>query len=300
MRLLVTGSQGQIGRELLQAHLPSGLELVGLPRRRLDITRPQQVAAALDNADAELVVNAAAFTEVDRAETEPKAAFAANCEGPALLADACAERDIPLIHISTDYVFDGRKPSAYVEDDPVCPINAYGASKAAGERAVIDRWPRHVILRTSWVYSAHGANFVKTMLRLGLEKTELAIVADQVGGPTAAGDIAAAILAIAAHVASGADGHWGVFHYSGGGETSWYGFAERIFDFQEKVAGRRPRLRKICAAERPSPARRPANSRLDCAKIAGVYGIRLVPWEVAVDRVLSDLTDFALRGENSC
>ena len=289
MRVLVIGSSGQLGYELLRAALPTGMTVTGVDLDGIDITSAASVAAGLAANPCELVVNAAAYTAVDRAEGESAVAFAVNRDGPAHLAAACAERGIPLIHVSTDYVFDGTKLTPYLEDDPIVPVNLYGASKAAGETEVRRRLPQHVILRTSWVYCAHGTNFVKTMLRLGRERPELGVIDDQVGAPTAAADLAAAIIAIATRLLDGADGPWGTFHYTGGGETSWYGFAAGIFDFQERMTGHRPRLRAITTADYPTPARRPANSRLDCTRIGEAFGIRPVPWRESLERVLIEL-----------
>lgn len=299
MNILVLGTSGQVGDALMRAAWPAGTTLAGLARPALDMADP----ASIDRAMAEhapdlapdLVVNATAYTAVDKAESEREAAFAVNRDGPARLAALCAARGVPLIHISTDYVFDGTKPAPYSEDDPVAPINAYGASKEAGEAAVRAAAPRHVILRTSWVYAAHGANFVKTMLRLGRERAELGVVADQTGAPTAAADIAAAIVAIAGRIgAARAEGRpddvpWGTYHLTGAGETTWFGFAERIFQRLEREEGRRPALKPIATAAYPTPARRPVNSRLDCARLRAAFGIETPPWEDSLERVLDAL-----------
>lgn len=272
MRLLVLGANGQVGFELGRARLPDGMTLTARDRAGLDITDRKAVFAAVPGHD--LVVNAAAYTAVDRAESERGAAFAANAEAPGHLAEACRKEGAALIHLSTDYVFDGTKPGPYAEDDPVNPLGAYGESKEAGERAVRAALAEHVILRTAWVYGAHGHNFVKTMLRLASERPSLRVVADQRGSPSSAADIAAAILRIAA-----APKRWGTFHFTGGGETTWHGFAEAI------VRGRVP-VEPIATADYPTPARRPANSVLDCGKIAAAYGIVGRPWQVALGEVL--------------
>ena len=219
------------------------MTLAALDRRGLDITDRAAVFAAVPGCD--LVVNAAAYTAVDRAESDAETAFAVNATAPHHIATACREAGIPLIHISTDYVYDGTKPGAYVEEDPVNPLGVYGRSKAAGDAAVAATLAEHVILRTAWVYSAHGGNFVKTMLRLSAERPSLRVVADH-GLPTAAADIAAAIVAIAARIAAG-DGRWGVFHFTGAGETNWHGFAEAIVALPEgpfrSRRSRRPTIR---------------------------------------------------------
>ncbi|MCW2240848.1 dTDP-4-dehydrorhamnose reductase [Azospirillum canadense] len=293
MKILILGTSGQVGTELMRAAWPQGTELVGLARPDVDMARLETVEAAVAEHAPDLVVNATAYTAVDKAESDRDAAFAVNRDGPARLAAACAARGVPLIHISTDYVFDGTKPAPYTEDDPVAPLGAYGASKEAGEAAVRAALPQHVILRTSWVYAAHGANFVKTMLRFGRERDEMRVVADQHGAPTAAADIAAAIVAIAGRIAAGrnegADVPWGTYHFTGTGETTWHGFAERIFQRLEAATGRRPRLQAITTADYPTPARRPANSRLDCARIRTAFGIEAPRWEDSLDRVLDVL-----------
>lgn len=290
MKILVLGSNGQLGFELMRAVWAPGDDVVGLPYPEFDVTRLGDVETAVAAHVPDLVVNATAHTAVDKAEGEADLAFAINRDGPAAMAAACAAREIPLIHVSTDYVFDGTKPAPYVEDDPVAPLGVYGASKAAGEEAVRAGTSRHVILRTSWVYSAYGNNFVKTMLRFGQERDEMRVVADQTGGPTAASDLAAAIVHIADRIAAGeGDVLWGTYHLTGTGITTWHGFAERIFQRLEKRIGKRPRLIAIETKDYPTPARRPANSRLDCTKARERLGVVAPPWEVSLDRVLDEL-----------
>ncbi|CAO3439886.1 dTDP-4-dehydrorhamnose reductase [Azospirillum doebereinerae] len=284
---MVLGTTGQVGDALMRAAWPVGVALTGLSRPAIDMARPETIDAAIAAHAPDLVVNATAYTAVDKAESEREAVFAVNRDGPARLAARCAGRGAALIHLSTDYVFDGSKPTPYTEDDPVCPISVYGASKEAGEAGVRAALPRHVILRTSWVYAAHGANFVKTMLRLGRERDELGVVADQTGAPTAAADIAAAIARIAQRVAQAPqDAAWGTYHFTGAGATTWHGFADRIFQRLEAAEGRRPRLRAITTADYPTPARRPANSRLDCARVRSAFGVETPAWEDSLDRVL--------------
>ena len=226
MKVLVLGTSGQVGDALMRASWLAGTTLAGLARPALDMADPASIDRAMAENAPDLVVNATAYTAVDKAESDRDAAFAVNRDGPARLAALCAARGVPLIHISTDYVFDGTKPAPYAENDPVDPVNVYGASKEAGEAAVRAALPRHVILRTSWVYAAHGANFVKTMLRLGRERPELGVVADQTGAPTAAADIAAAIVAIAGRIEAARsenrldDVPWGTYHLTGAGETT--------------------------------------------------------------------------------
>ena len=283
VRLLIFGAGGWT--ELRRAPLPQGTTLAALTRAELDIADPAAVRAAIRRERPDLVVNAAAYTAVDKAESEAEAAFAINATAPGGIAAACAEAGIPLIHISTDYVYDGTKPGPYVETDPINPLGVYGRSKVAGDAAVAAALAEHVILRTAWVYSAHGGNFVKTMLRLASERPGLRVVADQHGSPTAAADIAAAIIAVAAKIGAG-EGHWGVFHFTGAGATTWHGFAEAIVG----LAGKTVPVTAIATADYPTPARRPANSVLDCAKIEAAYGVVARPWRDALAEVIAELS----------
>ncbi len=288
-KILVTGANGQVGWELLRRAERFNVIAVGMERGQLDITNPSAVSAAVRNGAYHGVVNAAAYTAVDKAESEPEIAYAVNRDGPANLAQACAEADIPLIHISTDYVFDGTKKGAYTVDDPVCPVSVYGASKEAGERAVRDVLPRHIILRTAWVYGAHGHNFVKTMLRLAQERDEVRVVADQWGCPTAAGDIAEAILTIINFYTDDQALEWGTYHYCGDGPTTWQGFAEAIIAASEPYGRRRVPVHPIATTDYPTPARRPANSVLDCTKIRAAFGVAPMPWHDALQEVIKDI-----------
>ncbi len=280
MTLLVTGGSGQLARAIL-AHAPSGARCVGRPD--FDFARPETLAATLASTRPTLVINAAAYTAVDRAESEPEAARVANEDGPALLARLCAEADIPLIHVSTDYVFDGTKGAPYTESDPPTPASVYGATKLAGERAVLGAGGRHCVVRTSWVHAPHGRNFVLTMLAAGARQDRLRVVADQIGCPTAADDLAAALLAMAAAIGAG----WraeqgGVFHAAGSGWTSWHGLAEAVFAAAATHGRRVPVVEPIATADWPTPARRPADSRLDCTRLATVFGHRLPDWRDSV------------------
>lgn len=288
MKLLVLGAGGQVGHELCRRAWPAGHRLAAFGHDRLDITQREAVFAAVARECPDIVVNAAAYTAVDRAESEPEAAWAGNCTGPANLAAACCGAAIPLIHISTDYVFDGSKAGPYREDDPVKPLGVYGKSKEAGERAVREALPRHVILRTAWVYSAHGHNFVKTMLRLGQERPVLRVVADQIGSPTSAADIAAAIGGVVERIAAG-ETNWGTYHFVGAGAVSWHAFAETIFALAALWRGPPPRVEAIATADYPTPARRPANSVLDCGWISEVFGIVPRPWREALAEVIGEL-----------
>lgn len=282
--ILLFGANGQLGQELVRLAAARGIALTALSRAQADIADADAVRGAIARHRPALVVNAAAYTKVDLAETEIEAARQGNEIGPKLLAQACAETALPLVHISTDYVFDGTKSGAYVETDPVAPTGSYGRSKAAGEEAVRAAHPRHVILRTAWVYGEFGNNFLKTMLRLAATRDELRVVADQHGCPTATGDLAEAILTIAPRLVAN-DAVWGTYHFAGTGATSWHGFASRIVAAQAPLTGRNPRVTPITTAEYPTPARRPANSELDSGKFARTFGLRAQRWEEQTDRI---------------
>jgi dTDP-4-dehydrorhamnose reductase len=276
--ILVFGGDGQLGQELVRVAARRQVVLAALTYAQTDIGDRAVVAAALIEHKPSLVVNAAAYAMVDRAESEVSEVLQANAHGPVVLATACAGADVPLLHVSTDYVFDGTKAGAYVEDDPVNPINAYGRSKVAGEAAVRRAQPRHVILRTSWLYGEFGQNFLKAMVRLAQEREELRVVADQRGSPTSTRDLAGAILRIAPRLAAGED-VWGTYHFTGSGVTTWHGFASCIVAAQALLTGRKPRVTAITTAEFPTAARRPANSELDCSRFERTFGFRARRWE---------------------
>jgi dTDP-4-dehydrorhamnose reductase len=289
MKVLVLGAPGQLGHELMQAAWPAGTAVAGLSYPDFDMAKPESIDAAVAGHPCDVVVNATAHTAVDKAESERDLAYAINAAGVERLALACRAAGVPLIHVSTDYVFDGSKDGVYGETDPVCPVNTYGATKEAGEALLRAAWERHVILRTSWVYAAHGANFVKTMLRFGRERDEMKVVDDQHGAPTAAADLAAAIVAICGQIVGKTDAPWGTYHLTGTGWTTWAGFAEHIFRRLEQAEGKRPVLIPIPTSAYPTPAKRPANSRLDCAKAEAAFGVKLPPWRDSVDGVLDAL-----------
>ena len=289
MKVLILGRTGQVAFELARTGWSVDTETRIAGRPEFDMARPETLDAALAAAAPDMVINATAYTAVDKAESEPELAFAVTRDGPARVAELCRDRGAALLHISTDYVFDGAKKEPYLEEDAVAPLGVYGASKEAGEAAIRATCPRHIILRTSWVYGVHGQNFLKTMLRLGAEREELGVVADQHGAPTAAADIAATLARLAAAVAGRVDAPWGTYHYTGGGATTWHGFAEHIFEAQRRSTGRRPRLTAIATADYPTPARRPANSRLDCARIGRSFGIVCPLWQESADLVLAGL-----------
>ncbi|HXP06367.1 MAG TPA: dTDP-4-dehydrorhamnose reductase [Stellaceae bacterium] len=295
-KVLVIGRIGQVGHELARAAWPAGFAPEFVERDQLDLGNPDEVKPAVVAMRPRIVINAGAYTAVDQAESERDAAFAVNRDGPAALAEACREVGAALIHFSTDYVFDGTKPSPYTEDDPVNPLSAYGASKAAGASAIAERLRRHVILRTSWVYSAVGHNFVKTMLRLGAERDELRIVDDQHGAPTAAAELARAAIHIAAALDAGREDGYGIFNFTGAGATTWYGFARAIFAGAAERGAKGPlRVQPIATEDYPLPAPRPRNSRLDCGKIARTYGLAAKSWQDSLSDCLDELIGPALR-----
>ncbi len=296
--ILVLGRIGQVGHELARGDWPLGFTVDFIERPELDLTRPREAQQIVAAARPDIVINAAAYTAVDAAESDRDTAFPVNRDGPAALAEICREIGAALVHFSTDYVYDGRKAGVYVETDPIAPLSVYGASKAEGDAAIAARLDRHVILRTSWVYSAIGHNFVKTMLRLGAERDRLGIVDDQHGSPTAAADLAAATIAICVALTLGKQDGYGVFHFCGTGTTSWHGFAREIFRGAAARGLKTPRsVEPIATAAYPTPAVRPRNSRLDCSKIGRVYGIAPPPWQKSLSTVLDELIPVAASAE---
>ncbi|MCV2867971.1 dTDP-4-dehydrorhamnose reductase [Defluviimonas sp. WL0002] len=285
MRLLVFGETGQVARELARKAAGRGHRLESLGRGAADLTDPAACAAAVTASAADAVINAAAYTAVDQAEAEPSIAHTVNAEAPGAMARAAAARGVPFLHMSTDYVFDGSADRGWKESDATGPLGVYGQTKLAGEHQIAAADGRHVILRTSWVFSAHGRNFVKTMLRLGLEREEISVVDDQRGGPTPADDIAQTLLLLAEGLSAGRPG--GTFHYAGAPTVSWADFAEAIFD--AAFPTRKPRIRRIPSSAYPTPARRPANSALDCTRIRETHGIGQPDWRAGLARVLKEL-----------
>jgi dTDP-4-dehydrorhamnose reductase len=288
--VLVVGRSGQVATELARLGGIAGHPVVARGRADgLDLASAGSIRPALERLAPALVINAAAYTAVDRAESDSEAARALNALGPARLADACAGAAIPLIHLSTDYVFDGQGQDPWREDDPVAPLGVYGRTKAEGEALIRAATPRHVILRTAWVFAAHGHNFVRTMLRLGRERDTLTIVDDQRGGPTPAAAIASACARIAAGVLEGRDDGFGTFHFAGTPAVTWFGFAGAIFAAAARHGYSLPRLLPIPSAAYPTPAPRPANSMLDCSRIERVWGIPRPDWQPALEGVVADL-----------
>jgi dTDP-4-dehydrorhamnose reductase len=280
MRLLVFGKTGQVAREL--ARIAPDAVLLG--RDEADLTNPAACAAAIAANDADAVINAAAWTAVDKAEAEEPAATVVNGEAPAAMARAAAAKGVPFLHISTDYVFDGAGDRAFAPDHPTAPLGAYGRSKLAGEIGVRAAGGTHAILRTSWVVSAHGANFVKTMLRLAETRETINVVADQIGGPTPAAAIAAALVDMAGQLAADPTKS-GTYHFSGAPDVSWAGFAREIF----RQAGLATQVEDIPTSAYPTPARRPLNSRLDCASLQDVFGIPRPDWRQGLADILKEL-----------
>jgi len=272
-RLLVFGAKGQVGRSLLEAASEASIEAIGLSHADADICDPEAVAERIRACEPTVVVNAAAYTAVDQAETEPDRAFRVNRDGARIVAAAAAVAGVPVIHLSTDYVFDGRKRVPYTEADQTNPLGVYGQSKEAGERAVREANPKHVIVRTSGVYSPFGTNFVRTMLRLGAEREELRIVDDQTICPTSAADIASAILTISRTIEREAFEAFGLYHYAGADAVTWYGFAELIFEDAKRLRAKPPTLIPISSAEFGAPTPRPAYSVLDATKLGDMFGV---------------------------
>ena len=281
LKILVSGQQGQVSREL-QARLGDLGHLHVLGRDQLDLAHPERIAEQVRAIAPDLIINAAAHTAVDQAESEPDLAFAINATAPGIFAEEARRLGIPLIHYSTDYVFDGSKAGAYTEDDATNPLGVYGKSKLAGEQAIAAVGGQHLILRTSWVYSTHGRNFLLTMQRLLQEKPELRVVADQIGAPTWAGTIADSTRQLIQRWQAGNAGAWGIYHLSAQGETSWFGFAQAIGE-QLKAQGRPcANLVPIPSSEYPTPARRPLNSRLDCSRLQREWNVSQPDWHQAL------------------
>jgi dTDP-4-dehydrorhamnose reductase len=291
VRIAVTGREGQIVTSLLERGAAEGHEVVAIGRPQLDLADPDSIAPVLTATRPDVIVSSAAYTAVDRAESESDLAHAINARGAGAVAEAARVLGVPLVHVSTDYVFDGTGDRPYVETDLTGPRGVYGASKLAGEAAVLGAYGENsAILRTAWVYSPFGANFLKTMLRLAGDRDEVGVVADQFGNPTSALDIASGILRVAENLTASSDPAMrGVFHMTAGGEASWADFAEAIFAAAKSLGGPSARVRRITTAEYPTPAVRPANSRLDCRRIHEVHGVALPDWHESTDSVVARL-----------
>lgn len=289
IHILITGGSGQVGLELQAADWPSGVILHTPTRTELDLGDPASVKAAFAATPFAAVINSGAHTAVDKAETEVAAAFAANAMGPAALADATREAGVPLIQVSTDYVFDGSKDGLYDEEDPVGPLGVYGASKLAGELAVRNGNPRSVVLRTAWVLSVHRANFLKTMLRLAADRPALRVVEDQYGCPTSARDIAVTLKTITLRMIADPEAPTGVYHFVNAGETTWAGLAREIFSLNAAKGGPTASVEGIPSSAYPTPARRPSNSRLSTEKLKRDYGVTPRDWRSAVSDIVAEL-----------
>lgn len=295
MKVLLTGANGQVGWEIVQR--ATNHQLLTLAHSELDITDSQAVQHTAEESGADIVINAAAYTAVDKAEQEPDLAFAVNRDGPANLAATCAQLGIPLLHLSTDYVFDGSKAGAYCECDPAAPLGVYGYSKWQGEQAVRQKLTAHVILRVSWIFGSHGRNFVKTILRLAKAQKQLRIVADRHGCPTYAGDIADIVLLLAEHVVNGSslvsfpgagkDSCWGTYHYCGVPATTWHGFAHNIVDVARRYGPLQvEEIVPITTVDYPTPAVRPVNSVLACQQLQERFAIKPRPWRDGLEKTL--------------
>lgn len=291
MRLVVTGCEGQVARSLAAVGAAMGVDVICVGRPALDLAGDAaSILSALTAAQPDAIVSAAAYTMVDKAESERDAAFAINAKGAGHVAAAAAALGVPVLHLSTDYVFDGQKPDPYVEDDPTGPTSVYGTSKLEGEQRVAAATANHAIFRTAWVYSPFGANFVKTMLRLGETRDTLSVVADQWGCPTSAEDIARAMIEAAkVMIADLSERYRGVFHLTGAGEANWADFARHVFAEAEALARKPVDVVSITSDQYPSPVKRPANSRLSGAKLEQVFGIALPHWRASNAEVVKAL-----------
>jgi dTDP-4-dehydrorhamnose reductase len=281
MRILITGKNGQVGTELSRLYQSRG-DVVLTGRDECDLLSEQSIRDTVQRVKPAVIMNAGAYTAVDQAEKEPGLCFAINAHAPRVLAQEAARLGALLIHYSTDYVFDGEKPQPYLETDPIHPLNVYGESKAAGEAAIAEVATRYLVLRTSWVYGAHGKNFLRTMLRLGAERPELRVVDDQLGAPTSAAAIADATARLVEQPSPS-----GIYHMTAAGSTSWCGFARAIFD--ARLLTTQPRVQPISSADYPTPARRPANSVLSNDKFAQNFGFRLTTWQQQLNEVLAGM-----------
>lgn len=285
--ILLTGASGQLGHAVAKRLAERKDDYIAVSRPIFDFENPETITSCFEQSRPSIVINAAAYTAVDQAQTEPQEAKASNHIGPLLLARLCKAADIPLVHVSTDYVFDGNKGAPYQESDPTSPTGVYGVTKRDGEDAILATGAKAVILRTSWVYSDYGKNFAKTMIAAGQKMPVLRVVADQRGTPTAAGDLADVILSIVdkIHQSGWQPDYQGIFHASGAGETTWYGFACAIFAEASKRGYCPPQVQPITTDQWPTPTRRPPDSRLDCTKLKQVFGIGLPEWRDRVEYV---------------
>jgi dTDP-4-dehydrorhamnose reductase len=292
MKILLTGSKGQLGREVEKSGISAGLDITPMDLPEIDITDSNMLIRIFSELKPSIVINAAAYTAVDPAETQKDICYAVNLDGPANLTRLCDKYNARLIHVSTDYVFDGKGNTPYQEDDPVSPINVYGHSKAEGEKAVIAGSGKHIVLRTSWLYGRYGKNFVKTMLRMGQEKREIKVVNDQYGCPTCAYDLAKVIILIAQQFSEGKSDNSGIYQYSGSGITTWYEFAVSIFQFAGEIGiNKIPSVTPIPTSQFPTAAKRPLYTALDCAKIKMSFGVELTPWRHSLKKTIQQIIE---------
>ena len=290
MKILITGAGGQLGRELINQGQLKGFSVQAPSEDDMDITDLEKIDRCMAFHQPEVVINAAAYTQVDKAESEAALAFAVNTTGSANLARMCAKNKIPLVHISTDYVFDGQKGTSYLETDAISPVGVYGRSKAEGEIEIRSHLNEHIILRTSWLYGIHGHNFAKTMLKLATTKPKIRVVADQYGSPTNAADLAQTILIISDRMQFNNDVDWGTYHYCGQGVISWYNFAEKIVGLARLYADvKTTRIEPITTADYPTRALRPIYSALDCSRIQKHFGINPKPWQKSLEITIKEL-----------
>ncbi len=291
MKILITGAKGQVGKELVSIANQRGFDVIAAGQTELDITQLKNIESYVEVHQPDLVINAAAYTAVNKAEEEQDITYAINRDGTANLAAVSKEKNIPLLHISTDYVFDGTKSEAYSENDAVSPLGIYGISKWQGEETIRQTLPEHIILRVAWVFGAQGNNFVKTMLRLAKDRDELSVVADQFGRPSPAKDIAKTLIILAEQYQKEKTLEWGTYHYCGDEKVSWCGFAKEILK-QAKEQGlieKDIKVNAITTAEYQDPTKRPANSMLDCEKIKNTFGIEMPSWKESLNQVLTEL-----------
>jgi dTDP-4-dehydrorhamnose reductase len=287
-KALLTGGTGQVGAAICRAAMRHGFAVMAPDRATLDLTKVDEIVSVVDSGDWAIIINCAAYTAVDKAQSEPALANAINRVAPGIFASEAARRSIPIIHLSTDYVFDGSKTTPYLEDDMVYPLGVYGASKESGEAAVRAYNPAHAILRTAWVVSAGGSNFINTMLRLAEERDEIGVVNDQIGCPTSAADIAEAVLTIATHMTRGSTSPTGTWHFVNSGSATWHDLAAYIFAAVKASGAKVPKLKAITTADYPTPARRPANSQLDTSRITRDFGITPRHWHDAIGDILAE------------
>jgi len=287
MKLLIIGSKGQLGSELVRECKKNDFSYLALDLPEFNITDPYQVEKTFADFKPSIVINASAYTNVDKAETEPEIAFSVNSDGPANIAVSCDKNRIPIIHVSTDYVFDGSKGQPYAESDPVSPLGVYGKSKEEGESKLRSILKQHIILRTSWLYGAYGHNFVKTMLRLGIEKEIIKVVSDQYGCPTCAADLAKAVVDISKQITQNPKIAWGTYHYCGLGITTWHKFAKAIFEIASQYQNYKvSSVEAITTAQYPTRTKRPAFSALDCGLIKKHFGISTKPWQESLEKTI--------------